>query len=76
MTNEKKTPAVTPGMRMSDVLRAHPQAAYALMGCGMGCVHCPSAQSETLEEAAIVHGIDVRDVCQFVNDWIEQHPSA
>ena len=29
-----------------------------LMGAGMHCVGCPSSQGETLEEAAMVHGIE------------------
>ena len=29
-----------------------------LMGAGMHCVGCPSSAGETLEEAAMVHGID------------------
>ena len=29
-----------------------------LMGAGMHCVGCPSSAGETLEEAAMVHGLD------------------
>ena len=29
-----------------------------LMNAGMHCLGCPSAQGESLEEAAMVHGID------------------
>jgi len=29
------------------------------MGAGMHCIGCPAAQGETLEEASMVHGIDV-----------------
>ena len=29
-----------------------------LMGIGMHCVGCPSSAGETLEEAAMVHGIE------------------
>ena len=30
-----------------------------LMNAGMHCIGCPSSQGETLEEACIVHGMDV-----------------
>ena len=30
-----------------------------LMAAGMHCLGCPSAQGESLEEAAMVHGIDI-----------------
>ena len=29
-----------------------------LMGAGMHCIGCPSAQGESLEEVAMVHGLD------------------
>lgn len=32
--------------------------AQTLMDIGMHCLGCPSAQSESIEEAAMVHGID------------------
>ena len=31
-----------------------------LMGAGMHCIGCPSAQGESLEEAAMVHGLDAQ----------------
>ena len=33
-----------------------------LMGAGMHCVGCPSAQGESLEEACFVHGLDADEV--------------
>ena len=33
-----------------------------LMGAGMHCVGCPSSAGETLEEAAMVHGMDINDL--------------
>ena len=33
-----------------------------LMGAGMHCVGCPSSAGETLEEAAMVHGIDGEEI--------------
>ncbi len=32
--------------------------ANTLMGIGMHCIGCPASQGESLEEAAMVHGID------------------
>jgi len=37
------------------------------MSFGMGCVGCPSAQAETIGEAAIVHGLKVDDLLQALN---------
>ncbi|MBR5115483.1 MAG: DUF1858 domain-containing protein, partial [Lachnospiraceae bacterium] len=48
----------------------HPGAADFLMCCGMGCIFCPSAQMETLEQAAMVHGLDADDICNALNDTV------
>ena len=51
--------AVTKDMTIGDILRANPDVAPVLLDAGMHCLGCPSAQAETLEEAAMVHGIDI-----------------
>ena len=43
---------ITKDMTIGEVIRKMPTAAEVLMSFGMGCVGCPSAQAETLEEAA------------------------
>ncbi|MGN1315260.1 MAG: DUF1858 domain-containing protein [Lachnospiraceae bacterium] len=53
---------VTKDMTIGEILRVKPQAASALLEIGMHCLGCPSAQSESLEEAAMVHGVDVNDL--------------
>ncbi|MBR3366568.1 MAG: DUF1858 domain-containing protein [Lachnospiraceae bacterium] len=61
------TEKITTDMLIGDILRAHPDAAFALMNCGMGCVSCPASQMESLEEACMVHGMDVDEVAEYVN---------
>lgn len=46
-------------MTIGEILRTNPNAAPILMEAGMHCVGCPSAQGESLEEAAMVHGMDI-----------------
>ena len=41
-----------------------------LMNAGMHCIGCPSSQGETLEEACIVHGMDVNDLLKNINDYL------
>jgi len=36
----------------------------------MHCIFCPSAQMETLEEAAAVHGIDVNFLVNGINAYL------
>ena len=49
----------TKDMTIGEILRANPNVAPVLMAAGMHCLGCPSAQGESLEEAAMVHGIDI-----------------
>ena len=58
---------ITKDMVVGDILQIHPQAAFPLMNCGMGCISCPSALMETLEQACIVHGMDADEVTKYVN---------
>lgn len=49
----------TKDMTIGEIISQDPNAVPVLMSAGMHCVGCPSAQGETLEEACMVHGIDV-----------------
>ena len=53
---------VTRDMTIGDILRANPDVAPVLLNAGMHCLGCPSAQGESLEEAAMVHGIDIEEL--------------
>ena len=50
---------ITKDMTIGEILRANADVAPVLMAAGMHCLGCPSAQGETLEEAAMVHGLDI-----------------
>lgn len=50
---------ITKNMTIGEILRTKPDVAPVLMEAGMHCLGCPSAQGETLEEAAMVHGLDI-----------------
>lgn len=45
-------------MTIGELLSVAPIVAPVLMEVGMHCLGCPSAQAETIEEAAMVHGLD------------------
>ena len=53
---------ITKEMTIGEVLTANPNVAPILLEAGMHCLGCPSAQGETLEEAAMVHGIDIDEM--------------
>ena len=48
----------TKNTTIGELLSVYPECAPILMEIGMHCLGCPSAQMETLGEAAMVHGID------------------
>ena len=48
-------------------MSVNPDVAPVLMEIGMHCLGCPSAQGETLEEAAMVHGIDADLLVEKIN---------
>lgn len=50
---------ITKDMLIGEVIRKKPEAIETLMSFGMGCVGCPSSQMESLEEAAMVHGLNL-----------------
>ncbi|MCM1175575.1 MAG: DUF1858 domain-containing protein [Blautia sp.] len=53
---------ITKDMTIGEILRANPDVAPILMNAGMHCLGCPSAQGESLEEAAMVHGMNIDDL--------------
>ncbi len=61
---------VNKGMTMGEMLQIDPGIAAILMASGMHCVGCPSAQAESLEEAAMVHGLNADDLEKAVNDYL------
>ena len=42
-----------------------------LMGSGMHCVGCPSSAGETIEEAAMVHGIDCDMLVEEIQNYMQ-----
>ena len=53
---------ITKEMTIGEILNANPNVAPILLEAGMHCLGCPSAQGESLEEAAMVHGMDIDDL--------------
>lgn len=53
---------------IGDVLDIAPQSAPLFMAIGMHCLGCPASRGETVEEACMVHGIDVDKLLALVNE--------
>lgn len=51
--------AITKDMTIGEAIVTNPNIAPILMEMGMHCLGCPASQGESLEEAAMVHGMDI-----------------
>ena len=54
--------AISKSTTIGELLVTFPESAPILMEIGMHCLGCPSSQMESLEEAAMVHGMDIEDL--------------
>jgi len=55
---------ITKDMTIGEVVRTNPDNAEILQSFGMGCVYCPSASGETVEQAAMVHGLNLDELME------------
>ena len=46
------------------------EIANVLFGIGMHCLGCPSSQMETIEEAAMVHGLEPQALVDKLNEVV------
>lgn len=53
--------------KIGELLEQSPEKAELLLEAGMHCLGCPASQAETLEEACMVHGIDVDELIEKLN---------
>lgn len=58
---------ITKDTIIGDILKINPDSVPVLLGMGMHCLGCPSSQAETLEEACLVHGVDVDEIVAQLN---------
>ncbi len=63
---------VDKSMIIGDILRIDATVAPILMAAGMHCIGCPSAQGESLEQAAMVHGLDSDKLVNTINEYLEK----
>ena len=52
---------------IGELLKIAPEKASILLEAGMHCLGCPASQGESLEEACMVHGIDVEELLSKLN---------
>ena len=58
---------VTNDTIIGDILDYDSSTAEYFMEMGMHCLHCPSSRGESLEQACMVHGVDVNELVEKLN---------
>ena len=61
---------ITKDTIIGDILDIAPQTAPVFMAIGMHCLGCPSSRGETVEQACMVHGVDVNALLEQINDLL------
>lgn len=62
---------ITKDMIIADIIAVDKGLIPVLMNAGMHCIGCPSAQGETLEEAAFVHGMNADSLVDDLNSYLD-----
>lgn len=55
---------------IGDILDIAPATAPIFMSIGMHCLGCPASRGETVEQACMVHGVDVNELLEQLNATI------
>ncbi|MBP2635630.1 MAG: hypothetical protein H6Q72_1537 [Firmicutes bacterium] len=58
---------ITKSTPIIDALRSHPQAREIFIKHGMGCIGCMGSTTETIENGAYMHDIDIEALLLELN---------
>ncbi|MBQ8029047.1 MAG: DUF1858 domain-containing protein [Clostridia bacterium] len=61
---------ITKDMVIGDILDADGGTAVFFFEMGMHCLGCPASRGETVEEACMVHGVDVEALIARINEYL------
>ena len=61
---------VTKDTRIVDLLRSNPETSDVFSRHGLGCLVCMGASTETVEEGALMHGLEVEAIVEELNSAI------
>ena len=62
--------SITKDTIIGDILDMDQTTAPFFLEMGMHCLGCPSSRGETVEQACMVHGVEVDDLLAKVNEMI------
>ncbi len=59
---------ITKDMTIMEVLQTNRNTAGVFAAYNMGCIGCLAAHGETVEQAAVHHGVDVDEMIEKLNE--------
>ena len=63
---------ISKDMGIMEIVSQHPETLEVFAQFGMGCIGCAAARFENLEAGAKVHGIDVDEMVNAMNEIVEK----
>ncbi|MDD5331829.1 MAG: DUF1858 domain-containing protein [Candidatus Nanoarchaeia archaeon] len=63
-----KKETITKQTPIGDILEKHPDKVKVLFKYGLHCIGCSIANQETLEEATVAHGINLKALLKELNE--------
>ncbi len=67
-TEQKPENKITKDMTLGEVVTKYPKAAEVMLKQGLHCVGCHVAAYETVEQGAIAHGFDKKQIKKMLDD--------
>ncbi len=67
---------VTKDTIIMDVLKMDMETAQFFFEIGMHCIGCPSASGESIEAAAMVHGVDADELVNKINAFLDSKENS
>jgi hybrid cluster-associated redox disulfide protein len=67
---------ITKDMTFGEVLKKYPETVKTFFEYGMHCFGCHIAVSETIEQGALAHGVDVGQLMQDLNKTVSSTAEA
>jgi hybrid cluster-associated redox disulfide protein len=67
---------ITKDMTFGEVLKKYPETIKTFFEYGMHCFGCHIAVSETIEQGALAHGVDVDQLMQDLNKTVSSTVEA
>ena len=63
---------ITADTLIADCMKYNPDSASVLMSYGMHCLGCAMAHGETIAEAVSVHGKDLDELLEKLNEGVQE----